>query len=286
MTEPKISVIVPVYNVEKYLKKCLNSLINQTLTDIEIICVNDGSIDSSLKILEEFAQADSRIKILTQQNSGQSVARNYGISNATGEYLGFVDSDDWVDLDYFEKLYNAAKDNNCDIACAGFKRCGKVLSSVRRAYKEKKVYKDINDKVVADNIPDDNYLWNKIFKREKWNFKLPEGRLFEDLAIVIQILYFLGDMVTVPQIYYHYRKSPNSTITQNNIKHDSDYEWAERELYSFAEKHEIIVSKRKNFNKKEYFKFCGLTILKIYHYDNVIKYKLFGFIPILNRHVC
>lgn len=285
MSEAKISVIVPVYNMEKYLEKCLNSLINQTLTDIEIICVNDGSTDSSLKILEEFAQADSRIKILTQQNSGQSVARNYGISNATGEYLGFVDSDDWVDLDYFEKLYNAAKDNNCDIACAGFKRCGKVLSSVRKSYKEKKVYKDINDKVVADNLPNDNYLWNKIFKREKWNFKLAEGRFFEDMALVIQILYFLGDMTTVPQTYYHYRRSPNSTITRKDTKHDRDYEWAEQELYSFAEQHEIILPKNKNFNKKEILKFCGLTILKIYHYDNVIKYKLFGFIPILNKHV-
>lgn len=286
MAEPKISIIVPVYNVEKYLKKCLNSLINQTLTDIEIICINDGSTDNSLNILKEFAQKDSRVKILTQQNCGQSAARNYGISTATGEYLGFVDSDDWVDLDYFEKLYSAAKDNNCDIACAGFKRCGKILSSVRKSYKEKKVYESISDKVIADNIPGDNYLWNKIFKREKWNFELAEGRFFEDMALVIQIMYALGKMVTVPQTYYHYRRSPNSTITVKDTKHERDYEWAEHELYSFAEQHGIILPKRKNFSKKEYFKFCGLTLLKIYHYDNVIKYKLFGFIPILNKYVC
>lgn len=139
MNNPKVSIIMPVYNVEKYLKKCLNSLINQTLDDIEIICVNDGSTDNSDKILQEFAQKDSRIKILTQSNKGQSVARNLAIENANGEYLGFVDSDDWVDLDYFEKLYNIAIKYDCDIACAGFKRCGNLKSSIRKHYTDIKV---------------------------------------------------------------------------------------------------------------------------------------------------
>ena len=101
---PKISVIVPVYKVEKFLPKCLESLINQTLKDIEIICINDGSPDNSLKILEEYAKKDSRIKIINQKNAGPSVARNNGMSAASGEYIGFVDSDDWIDLDFYEKL--------------------------------------------------------------------------------------------------------------------------------------------------------------------------------------
>lgn len=116
MNNPKISIIVPVYNVEKYLSKCLNSLINQTLAELEILCVNDGSTDNSAKILADFAKMDSRIKVFFQENSGQSAARNLAIERATGEYLGFVDSDDWVDLDYFEKLYNTAKKYDCDIA--------------------------------------------------------------------------------------------------------------------------------------------------------------------------
>lgn len=109
MNYPKVSIIVPVYNVEKYLSKCLNSLINQTLREIEILCVDDGSTDNSAKILENFVQKDCRVKVFSQKNSGQSVARNVAIEHASGEYLGFVDSDDWVDLDYFEKLYSAAK---------------------------------------------------------------------------------------------------------------------------------------------------------------------------------
>ena len=91
---PKVSVIIPVYNVEKYLKQCLDSVVNQTLKDIEIICVNDGSTDNSLEILEEYAQKDNRIIIISQENQGQSVARNIALEKATGEYVGFVDSDD------------------------------------------------------------------------------------------------------------------------------------------------------------------------------------------------
>ena len=101
---PKISVIVPVYNVEKYLARCLDSIINQTLADIEIICINDGSTDNSLEILNDYAKKDSRIKIIDQTNAGLSCARNAGMQIAQGEYIGFVDSDDWIDLDFYEKL--------------------------------------------------------------------------------------------------------------------------------------------------------------------------------------
>ena len=111
---PKVSVIIPVYNVEKYLRQCLDSVINQTLTDIEIICVDDGSTDSSLAILEEYASKDDRIKILKQQNAGAGVARNNGIKVATGEYLHFLDSDDWIENDTYEKLYNLIAEKQCD----------------------------------------------------------------------------------------------------------------------------------------------------------------------------
>ena len=105
----KVSVIVPVFNTEKYKEKCLNSLINQTLQDIEIICVNDGSTDKSADIIKKFANKDSRFKLINQENKKQGAARNTGMKIAKGEYIGFVDSDDWVDLEYYEKLYNAAK---------------------------------------------------------------------------------------------------------------------------------------------------------------------------------
>ena len=121
----KVSIIVPVYNVEKYLKRCLESLVNQTLKDIEIICVNDGSTDGSLAILNEYVRNDDRIVVINQENSGQSVARNRGIDVAKGEYIGFVDSDDWVCEDYFERLHNSAIQNNAEIAVGGIIRLHK-----------------------------------------------------------------------------------------------------------------------------------------------------------------
>ena len=120
MEKIKISVIVPVFNAEKYLKMCLNSLVSQTLKNIEIICIDDGSTDNSLAILDKFKSKDDRIKIIKQKNYGVSMARNNGISEAQGEYIGFVDADDWVDKDFFEKLYNATQKYNADIATAGY----------------------------------------------------------------------------------------------------------------------------------------------------------------------
>ena len=98
---PKVSIIVPVYNAEKYLERCLDSLVNQTLKDIEIICINDGSTDKSLKILNKYAGEYNNILIIEQENKGQSAARNVGIDTAGGEFIAFIDADDWVDLDYF-----------------------------------------------------------------------------------------------------------------------------------------------------------------------------------------
>lgn len=115
MSDIKVSVIVPVYNVESYLNKSLDSLINQTLKDIEIICINDGSTDKSLNILEQYAKKDSRIKIINQENAGTGIARNVGLDMATGEYLAFVDPDDWIELDALAKMYSLAKEKKAKV---------------------------------------------------------------------------------------------------------------------------------------------------------------------------
>ena len=116
MKKPKVSIIVPVYNTEVYLEKCLESLIEQTIEDIEIICINDGSTDNSSKILEKYQQKDKRITILTQQNQGQSIARNNGINLARGEFIGFLDSDDWAEKTMLEELYQNAKEFGSNIS--------------------------------------------------------------------------------------------------------------------------------------------------------------------------
>lgn len=281
----KVSIIIPVYNVEKYLQKCLESLVNQTLKEIEIICINDGSTDKSEEILKIFAQKDDRIIVVNKENEGQSVARNVGIKLAKGEFLGFVDSDDWVDLDFFEKLYLSAKENNCQIACAGFKRCGKFGKSIRKKYKETKVYSNISDKIKADKLPDHNYIWNKIYLRECWDFPFPEGRFFEDMAILIQVLHKYGDMVTVPNVYYNYRKNTGSTVSLSTAKHREDFRFAIKQMYDYAKANKISLSQRKDVIKREILRIFNIPVLKIYYKENDVYYKLFGFIPFMTKNI-
>ena len=113
---PKVSVIIPVYNVENYLRQCLDSVVNQTLSDIEIICVDDGSTDNSGKILDEYATKDSRIKVIHKENGGYGKAMNVGLDNAIGEYIGIVEPDDYIALDMYETLYNIAKEKDLDFS--------------------------------------------------------------------------------------------------------------------------------------------------------------------------
>ena len=117
-----ISIIVPIYKVEKYIAKCIESLIEQTYSTYEIILVNDGSTDNSLEICNSFKKRDKRIKVYTKENGGLSDARNYGLKKAVGSYICFIDSDDWVDNDFIEVLYNLLKKNKCDISI-----CNKVI---------------------------------------------------------------------------------------------------------------------------------------------------------------
>ena len=148
--QSKISVIVPVYNAEQYLRECLESLVNQTLEDLEIICVNDGSTDSSPKILEEYASKDSRIKIFHQENQGVSAARNLGISKVQGEYLVFVDSDDWIELNALEILYKTIDKRKSDILLfSNYRYYGD--SSVKRDTRLEKLELLVNDKNINFN---------------------------------------------------------------------------------------------------------------------------------------
>ena len=160
----KISIIIPVYNAEKYLEKCLDSVINQTYKNIEIICVNDGSKDNSLKILEEYAKKDERIKIITQENKGVSVARNTGIKAVSGEYIMFVDSDDKIELNACELSLNKILENNSDICCFGVREIRNGKEFVR--FWEQEIFEEYFDKELDINAKR-NFLVNvcgKLFR--------------------------------------------------------------------------------------------------------------------------
>lgn len=213
---PKVSVIVPVYNVEKYLIKSLDSLVNQTLEDIEIIVVNDGSTDNSKKIIEVYKEKyQDKIKYLEKPNGGLSDARNFGIPHATGEYIAFLDSDDYVELDTYEKMYNKAKEENSDIVECDFiwEYPNKTKIDTGTIYTNKKEMLTYA-RVVA---------WNKLIKRdllEKYKIKFPKGLRYEDVEFFYKMVPYYNKVsfVKEPLIHYIQRESSISKVQNERTK--------------------------------------------------------------------
>ncbi len=186
-----ISVIIPIYNVEKYLEKCIKSVINQTYTNIEIILVNDGSTDSCREICEKYEKLDSRIRVINKENGGLSDARNVGINFSTGDYLAFIDSDDYVSDDYVEYLYNIICEKNVDISVCGFLEVtedGKLVNNSEE--NNIKVFTDSDAiETMLYQREFDHSAWGKLYKRNLFdNLRFPKGKLFEDIAIMYEIV--------------------------------------------------------------------------------------------------
>lgn len=285
----KVSVIVPVYNVEKYLKRCLDSLINQTLSDIDIICINDGSKDSSLQILEQYAQKDSRIVIYNQENSGPSVARNTGLEHASGEYIGFVDSDDWVDLDFYEKLYKSAKNNNADIAVADFIREHPNKKPKRLKLKEEKIYTTPEDKFMICKVHREGCVWNKIYRTEfihSINLKFVPKMYYEDRDFTIRSLYFSKKLVTTPNTYYRYFVNPKSIVNKRrNYIQDEHYILVRQQVLQFIKEHNIKVPDGLYKAEIYRYKLFGKTLFTIKESINSKYIFLFGKIQIFKMRL-
>ena len=226
----KISVIIPIFNVESYLSKCLKSVINQSLEDIEIICINDGSSDNSFKILKDFSKKDSRIKIINQSNHGLAYSRNIGIKNSTGDYILFLDSDDYIDVNTLEKLYNLAIKNECDLIL--FKLLNfddKSGDKFADEYFDMKFLKNM----IADNIFNwrdvKNRLFDisvtapgKLYKRELIkDIEFPENLIFEDNLFFTKTI-FNSDKIFFYDEYLYYRRIRSNSITNSDFDKFSD----------------------------------------------------------------
>lgn len=216
-----ISIIIPVYNAELYLVKCLNSLVNQTKKNIEIIVVNDGSTDRSLDIVQKFANKyPSMFKVINQQNQGQSVARNVGISAASGKYIGFVDCDDYVHEKMFEILYSKAIENDLDV----------VACNVNAVYPNKNVIINSGIELVSKNLTKEEksklllnmytVVWNKIYRRDLFENKdllFNPGLWFEDVLFLYKLIPYLNSIGFVEDVLYQYVQRENSiTYTYSN----------------------------------------------------------------------
>ncbi len=225
----KVSIIVPFHNVEKYISKCLTTLMYQSLEDIEIICVNDASTDASKEIVQNYIEHDNRIILLnTEILSGQSYARNIGLEVASGEYIGYVDSDDWCSLDMFEKMYNSAKKSNSDITMCGAELYDDIEQKFYTDdyYGLKSFEKFKNDVFNADAAKDiilsnPAVLWNKIYRHDFLldnNIKFQEGFIYEDLPYSMETFIKAQKINIVNENLYFYRQNRRFSTMKNSDK--------------------------------------------------------------------
>lgn len=221
MDYKKISIIIPVYNAELYLKKCIDSVINQTYQNLEIILINDGSVDQSREICLEYAQKDKRIIVIDlEKNSGQSNARNLGLEKSSGEYLGFVDSDDWIELDTYSYLVDLIKKTNSDIAKIENSKVFQEKVSKNDKKENVRIYK--NSQILKRFLLKDDYtLCNKLYKRILFeNIKFETGTIYEDMLPLYKIMNKCRIMVESNQIKYFYRIMDGSTTVSCFKKKD------------------------------------------------------------------
>ncbi len=214
-----ISVIVPVYNVEPYLRQCLDSLVEQTFTDVEIILIDDGSVDGCPQICDAYREQDDRFVVFHTENRGLSAARNLGIDNARGEWIMFVDSDDWVEPGFCELPYRAALENRADLVIFDLTRIGFDGVDPRR--------KPLAGGVVSAQYAVDNgyyAAWNKLYLRSLFEtVRYPEGRVNEDIARTHRLVYKARRIVLLEEALYNYRNREGSiTNRKDRVKlHDT-----------------------------------------------------------------
>lgn len=245
---PKVSIVVPIYNVEEYIEKCIKSLLNQTLQDIEIILVDDGSTDNSGNIAKKYADENpNKIKYYRKENGGLSDARNYGIPYATGEYIAFLDSDDYIDNIAYEEMYNKAIEENSD-----YVECDFIWEYPNKSKIDKQDYyfgkreMFINVRVVA---------WNKLIRKEiitSNNIKFPKGLRYEDVEFTYKLIPYLNRTSYVNKPFVHYVQRENSIANNQNERNAEIFEvlnnvieyYKEQKLYTeYEEELEYIYAR-------------------------------------------
>jgi len=218
-----VSIVVPIYNVEIFLDKCVNSLINQTYKNIEIILVDDESPDNCGKLCDEFAKKDKRIIVIHKKNGGLSDARNAGLEKSSGEYICFVDSDDFVSEFYVEKLLNGAINNNADICACNFEYIDLNNKTWIRKEKENKVYsrKEAIKDIFTTNQNTEVMAWNKIYKTilfTKNNIRFPFGKIHEDNFTTYKLYDKANKIALINDKLYYYLQRDNSIMATFNEK--------------------------------------------------------------------
>lgn len=288
-----ISIIVPIYNVEKYLEDCINSIINQTFKNFELILVDDGSTDKSGEICDKFVHIDNRIRVIHQVNKGISGTRNMGIDISKGKYILFIDGDDYIHPKMCEILYNQIEFNNSDLAIFQFKRTKKdyynqIINNIGTINAMKISNKKALEKLYIEGNSEFIFCWSKLYKKELFdNIKFDEGRIYEDQLISKNILYRANNIIylPIPLYYYRYRQGSytNLSFNKNNldiiyaykedlvffnkINYKFKYKIEEKYIfylfkYYFIAKHELCDCKKELKNIRRDFSKCLPILLK------------------------
>lgn len=275
MNFPLISVIVPVYNVERYLKACVDSVISQTYSNLEIILVDDGSPDKSPEICDEYAKKDSRIQVIHQKNGGLAKARNIGIENSHGEYISFIDSDDYVVPNYVEILYRGIIENDADVSIASFRSLKKNTvfhedySSAFSVISKRKCFEIYTSTSTNPFVS----AWNKLYKRSLFsNIQFPEGKLYEDAFTTYKIFDVAKKIVFSSSVLYFYRLNPDSIMGQSFRKKHLEMIDAFRSGFDYFEtKNEKDMSKLFILPLLMREIYCWWGVKKILKDDNLAK---------------
>lgn len=234
---PKVSILVPCYNVERFLPKCLESLVSQTLRDIEIICINDGSTDSTLSIIEEFKNRDNRIRVINKSNSGYGASMNQGLDFARGEYIGITESDDFASPSMYEKLYRVARKHDLDIAKSNFYNFYNGEDHKEEVFKSfpyKKVFDPVDVPHILALTPS---IWAAVYRRSMIGdagirFNETPGASFQDTAFVIKCWFAARRAYLVPQAFLHYRNdNPNSSVKSSTKIYEICDEFASADAF-------------------------------------------------------
>jgi len=266
---PKVSIIIPFYEVKEFVARCLDSICAQTLSDIEIICVDDCGMDGSADIVKRYAALDERIHVYTNpRNLGISAARNLGIEKSTGEYMGFVDSDDWVETDFFERLYSSAKRNGAEVAI------GNVRKIIDGVYADEPTWVSlILEKIETESFSEanlkkmvsrTNVVWNKIFSRDlimRNEIRFFEGLYFEDNPFTILAIVKAGKVCLVKDVFYNY------VIRRGSV---TDANATSRKVFDIFE---IMKKTKESFSRKRIREIPGYE----HYYLELLAYFLFSF---------
>lgn len=240
----KVSVIIPVYNTEQYLEACLDSVLGQTLKELEIILVNDGSTDSSLKIMEKYqSEYPDRVRLLSKENGGQATARNVAIPLCAGEYIGFVDSDDYIEPEMYESMYRKAKEADAD-----YVECDYVNVKVN-AHGEQERIADYGSRVREYACKEDMFIdpmlapWNKLYRRtllQESDVRFPEGYIYEDTAFCLKAISLVQSFAFVPEKFVVHYFRGGSTMNVNKSKRVANIFPVLKDVITFYQKHDLF----------------------------------------------